>query len=38
LNSFSNILSKRGFQVETAETGKQALEKIKQGFFDLSFD
>ena len=36
LSSFSRVLSKRGFEVETAETGKQALEKLKQGFFDLA--
>jgi len=36
LNSFSRILVKKGFEVETAETGKQALEKIKQNSFDLA--
>ena len=36
LSSFSRVLSKRGFEVETAETGKQALEKLKQGSFDLA--
>jgi len=36
LNSFSRVLSKRGFEVETAETGKQALEKLKQGSFDVA--
>jgi DNA-binding NtrC family response regulator len=36
LKSFSSVLTKRGFQVETAETGKQALEKLKQDSFDLA--
>ena len=36
LSSFSRVLSKRGFEVETAETGKQALEKLKQGSFNLA--
>ena len=36
LRSFSTVLAKRGFEVETAETGKQALEKLKQSFFDLA--
>lgn len=36
LRSFSTVLAKRGFEVETAETGKHALEKLKQGFFDLA--
>ena len=36
LESFSRVLTKRGFEVETAETGKQALEKLKQGQFDVA--
>ena len=36
LDSFSRVLTKRGFEVETAETGKQALEKLKQGQFDVA--
>jgi DNA-binding NtrC family response regulator len=36
LKSFSQVLTKRGFEVETAETGKQALEKLKQDSFDLA--
>ncbi len=36
LKSFSRVLTSRGFEVETAETGKQALEKLKQSFFDLA--
>lgn len=36
LRSFSLVLTKRGFEVETAETGKQALEKLKKDFFDLA--
>jgi DNA-binding NtrC family response regulator len=36
LKSFSRVLTSRGFEVETAETGKQALEKLKQSAFDLA--
>ena len=36
LRSFSQVLTKRGFEVETAETGKQALQKLKQGSFDVA--
>ena len=36
LKSFSSVLTKRGFEVATAETGKQALEKLKQGSFDVA--
>ena len=36
LRSFSTVLTKRGFEVETAETGKQALEKLKHGSFNLA--
>jgi DNA-binding NtrC family response regulator len=36
LDSFSRVLIKRGFEVETAETGKQALEKLKQVQFDVA--
>ena len=36
LDSFSRVLSKRGFEVETAENGTQALEKLKQGSFDVA--
>jgi DNA-binding response OmpR family regulator len=36
LKSFSSVLAKRGFEVDTVETGKQALEKLKQGSFDLA--
>ncbi len=36
LRSFSQVLSKRGFEVDTAENGEQALEKLKQSFFDIA--
>jgi DNA-binding response OmpR family regulator len=36
LSSFSRVLTKRNFEVETAETGQQALEKLKQSSFDLA--
>ncbi len=36
LRSFSQVLIKRGFEVETSETGQQALDKLKQGVFDLA--
>jgi DNA-binding NtrC family response regulator len=36
LKSFSIVLTKKGFEVETAETGKQALEKLKQSSFDVA--
>jgi DNA-binding response OmpR family regulator len=36
LKSFSRVLTKKGFEVETAETGKQALEKLQQGAYDLA--
>jgi DNA-binding NtrC family response regulator len=36
LNSFTKVLTKKGFEVETAETGKQALDKIKQNSFDVA--
>lgn len=36
LNSFSKVLTKRGFEVKTAETGKEALEKLKEDSFDLA--
>lgn len=36
LKSFSSVLAKRGFEVDTVETGKQPLEKLKQGSFDLA--
>jgi len=36
LRSFSQVLSKRGFEVEISENGEQALEKLKQSFFDLA--
>ncbi len=35
LRSLSRILQKCGYQVETAETGKDALGKIKSNHFDL---
>ena len=33
LSSFSKVLTKRGFEVKTAETGKEALENLKEGVF-----
>ena len=36
LTTFSQILKKRGFEVETAETGKQGLEKLSQGSYDVA--
>jgi len=36
LRAFSSVLTKKGFEVETSETGKQALEKLKQDSFDLA--
>ena len=36
LNSFSQVLTRRGFEVTTAETGQQALEKLKEGSFDVA--
>ena len=36
LSSFSQVLTKKGFEVSTAENGKQALEKLKQSSFDVA--
>ena len=36
LKSFSTVLSKRGYEVETSETGKQALDKLKRVSFDVA--
>ncbi len=35
LRGFKNVLEKQGFKVETAETGKAALEKIEAKKFDV---
>lgn len=35
-NTFFKVLKKRGFEVETAESGSQALEKLKQNYFDIA--
>lgn len=36
LRSFSTVLSKKGYAVETAENGAQALEKLRLGCFDVA--
>ena len=36
LKTFSSALAKRGFEVETSETGQKALDKLKQGTFDVA--
>ncbi len=36
LSTFTKVLTKKGFEVETAETGKQALDKLKQNSFDVA--
>ena len=36
LRTFSSVLTKKGFEVETSETGKQALDKLKHSSFDLA--
>lgn len=36
LRSFYKTLIKHNFEVETAQTGAQALEKLKEGKFDLA--
>lgn len=36
LSTFTKVLTKKGFEVETAETGKQALDKLKQNSFDVT--
>ncbi len=36
LKTFSLVLTKKGFEVETAETGKQAIEKLTNSSFDLA--
>lgn len=33
---FSQVLTKRGFEVKTAETGKRALEELKECSFDVA--
>ena len=35
LRGFKSILEKEGYKVETAETGKAALEKFKRGKFEV---
>jgi DNA-binding response OmpR family regulator len=35
LRGFKSILEREGYKVETAETGKAALERIKKGKFDV---
>ena len=36
LNVFSRLFQKRGFSVTVAENGKQAIEKLKTGCFDVA--
>ena len=36
LRVFKQILEKTGYQVETADTGKVALEKLRKGKFSVS--
>ncbi len=36
LSSFMHLLSERGYGVETAETGHEAIEKCKMGSHDLA--
>jgi two-component system NtrC family response regulator len=36
LTTFSKTLTKRGFEVETSETGLQALDKLRQSHFDVA--
>ncbi len=36
LQVFTRILQKHGYDTDTAETGKEALEKCKTGFFNLA--
>jgi DNA-binding NtrC family response regulator len=36
LSSFAHSLSKHGYDVETAETGHEAIEKCKSGSYDLT--
>ncbi len=36
LSSFSQVLIRRGFEVTTAESGQQALEKLKKDSFDVA--
>ncbi len=36
LSSFSKVLTQRGFEVTTAETGQKALEKLKECSFDVA--
>ena len=35
LRTFSRILEKNGYVVETAETGKEALEKVRKSSYDV---
>lgn len=35
LRTFSRILAKNGYEVETAETGKEALEKVRKRSYDV---
>jgi len=36
LRTFSRILQKAGYKTETAENGKEALDKIRTGCFDIA--
>lgn len=36
LKSFSSVLTKKGFEAQTAENGAQAIEKLKQSSFDVA--
>lgn len=36
LQSFSRVLIRKGFEVQTSETAKEALERLKQEQFDLA--
>ena len=36
LRSFTRILQKSGYEIETAETGKEAIEKVENRHYDLA--
>lgn len=36
LRTFTRILQKSGYEVEIAETGKEAMEKVEKRFYDLA--
>ena len=36
LRTFTRILQKSGFEIETAETGKEAIEKAENSHYDLA--